>query len=84
MSKLAIEKLEALESRVRGLVDMVQELKRSNAALQTELRAARERLHKQDEQTKRWEEERDHIKSRVERVLGELEYLEAMEEPAAS
>ena len=34
---MALEKLEALESRVRGLVEVVQELKRTNATLQSEL-----------------------------------------------
>jgi chromosome segregation ATPase len=80
VSKPALEKLEALEARVRGLVEMVQELKRSNAALQTELRSARERLITQEEQGRRWEEERGDIKSRIERVLDELDLLEGLEE----
>lgn len=76
---MALDKMEALETRVRGLVEMVQTLKRANATLQEELRAARERLVKQDELGQRWEEERAGIRSRIEKVLGELDVLECME-----
>ena len=77
---MALEKMEALEARVRGLVEMVQELKRTNAALQAELRTARERLSKQQELSHRWGEERSDIRSRIEQVLGELDFLESIEE----
>ena len=80
MSKVALEKLEALESKVRGLVEMVRDLKQSNAALTQELRHARERLLKHDELTRRWEEERGDIKARIEKVMGELDFLECAEE----
>lgn len=77
---MALEKLEALEARVRGLVDLVQELKRTNASLESELKKARERLIKQDEQNQLWEEERAGIRSRIEKVLGELDVLGCMED----
>jgi len=77
---MALEKMEALEARVRGLVEMVQELKRTNAALQAELRTARERLSKQQELSHRWGEERSDIRARIEKVLGELDFLESIEE----
>ena len=77
---MALEKMEALEARVRGLVEMVQELKRTNAALQAELRTARERLSKQQELSHRCGEERSDIRSRIEKVLGELDFLESIEE----
>lgn len=70
-----MEKMEALEARVRGLVELAQELKRENAALEAELRKARERLVKQDEQGRRWEDERTAIRTRIEKVLGELDVL---------
>ncbi len=77
---MALEKMEALEARVRGVVEMVQELKRTNAALQGELRTTRERLSKQQELSHRWGEERSDIRSRIEKVLGELDFLESIEE----
>jgi FtsZ-binding cell division protein ZapB len=76
---MALDKMEALETRVRGLVEMVQQLKRANAALQEELRAARERLVKQDELCQRWKDERAGIRSRIEKVLGEVDSLECIE-----
>ena len=64
---MALEKLEALESRVRGLVEVVQELKRTNAMRQEEL-------------GRRWEEERSDVKARIEKVLNELDFLDCFEE----
>jgi hypothetical protein len=78
---MALEKMEALEVRVRGLVTLVQELKRTNAALQGELRLARDRLSKQIELSRRWQDERDHVRVRIEKVLGDLEVLDCLEEP---
>ena len=77
---MALEKLEALESRVRGLVELIQDLKRANTALQGELRTARDRLMKQEELGRRWEVERHDIRARIEKVLGELDFLEGSEE----
>jgi hypothetical protein len=77
---MALEKLEALESRVRGLVELIQDLKRANTALQGELRTARDRLMKQEELGRRWEVERHDIRARIEKVLGELDCLEGSEE----
>lgn len=77
---MALEKLEALESRIRGLVDVVQDLKRTNSALQGELRTMRERVTKQEELGRRWEEERGDVKARIEKVLSELDFLECFEE----
>ena len=77
---MALEKLEALETRIRGLVSLIQDLKRANASLHAELRAARERLMKQEELGRRWEMERHDIRARIEKVLGELDFLEGLEE----
>lgn len=77
---MALEKLEALESRIRGLVDVVQDLKRTNSALQGELKTMRERVTKQEELGRRWEEERGDVKARIEKVLNELDFLDCFEE----
>ncbi|HJU03702.1 MAG TPA: cell division protein ZapB [Nitrospiraceae bacterium] len=77
---MALEKLEALESRIHGLVSLIQDLKRANASLHGELRAARERLMKQEELGRRWETERLDIRARIEKVLGELDFLENLED----
>jgi len=77
--KVSIEKLQDLEVRVRKLVDLVRELKHANACLQQDLYATRERLIKQEELSHDWEEERTNIRSRIEKVLGELDFLECQE-----
>jgi hypothetical protein len=77
---MALERMAALESRVHSLVELVQELKRTNTLLQGELRAAKERLMKQEEMGRRWEEERLDIRARIEKVLSELDSLESMKD----
>ncbi len=78
---MALDRLDALETRIRDLVRLVQELKKKNSTLEEELKAARQRLASQDETNRRWERERVDIKTRIEKVLGEIEMLECLEEP---
>ena len=73
---MSLERMEALEVKVRKLVDLVVELRQDKASLEEELQTARERLGKQDELSQGWEEERTNIRARIEKVLGELDFLE--------
>jgi chromosome segregation ATPase len=77
---MALDRLDALESRIRDLVKLVQELKKKNAASEEELKVARRRLAEKDEANRRWEQERVDIKLRIERVLSDIELLECLEE----
>jgi len=77
---MALDRLDALESRIRDLVKLVQELKKKNAATEEELKVARQRLAEKDDANRRWEQERIDIKSRIERVLVDIELLECLEE----
>ena len=77
---MALEKLEALESRVKDLVKTLHDLRQKNQQLEQDLRAARARLLAQEEINRRWERERASIKTRVEKVLGEVELLECWED----
>jgi chromosome segregation ATPase len=77
---MALDRLDALESRIRDLVKLVQELKKKNAAIEEELQVARRRLSEKDEANRRWEQERVDIKLRIERVLSDIELLECLEE----
>jgi chromosome segregation ATPase len=77
---MALDRLDAVESRIRDLVKLVQELKKKNAAIEEELKIARRRLAEKDEANRRWEQERVDIKSRIERVLNDVELLECLEE----
>lgn len=78
---MALDRLDALETRIRDLVGLVQELKKKNSALEEELKMLRQRLASQEETNRRWERERVDIKARIEKVLGEIEMLECLEEP---
>ncbi|GJL51043.1 cell division protein ZapB [Candidatus Nitrospira salsa] len=73
---MSLDNIEALEVRVRKLVDLVVELRHDKASLEEELQVARERMVKHDELTQGWEDERTNIRSRIEKVLGELEFLD--------
>ena len=77
---MALDRLDALENRIRDLVKLVQELKKKNAASEEELKVARRRLAEKDDENRRWEQERVDIKLRIERVLSDIELLECLEE----
>jgi hypothetical protein len=77
---MALDRLDAFESRIRDLVKLVHELKRKNAALEDELKIVRQRLVEKDDSNRRWEQERLDIKFRIEKVLGDIELLECLEE----
>ncbi|HBP88089.1 MAG TPA: hypothetical protein DD706_10380 [Nitrospiraceae bacterium] len=73
---VSVEKLETLEARVKKLLDLVIELRQNKSHLEQELESTRERLAKHEEMSEGWEEERTTIRSRIEKVLGELEFLD--------
>jgi len=75
-----LDRLDALETRIRDLVQLVQDLKRKNASLEEEIKAARQRLASQDDMNRRWEKERIDIKTRIEKVIGEIELLECVDD----
>ena len=76
---MAVDRLASLEARIREMVELIQTLKRENAGLKSDLRAARERLVKQHTSGDQWVSERADIKVRIEKVLGELDSLEFIE-----
>lgn len=76
---MSLEKMETLEIRVRGLVELVQELKQANGSLQQQLTLVQEELSRQEALAREWEEERVNIKLRIEKVLGQLDSLETAE-----
>lgn len=77
---MALDRLDALEIRIKDLVKLVHELKRRNTSLEDEVKAARQRLASQDDVNRRWEKERVDIRSRIERVMGEIELLECADD----
>ena len=78
---MALDRLDTLEVRIRDLVKLVQEIKRKNASLEEDVKAARQRLATEDDLNRRWEKERIDIKARIEKVMGEIELLECVDDP---
>lgn len=77
---MALDRLDALEGRIRELVKLVQEFKKKNALLEDELKAMRQRLSSQDDMNRQWEQERVDIKARIEKVMGEIDLLECLDD----
>ena len=73
---MSVEKMEKLEVRVRKLLDLVVELRQDKSHLEQELESTREHLTKQQEMSEGWEDERGTIRSKIEKVLDELEFLD--------
>jgi chromosome segregation ATPase len=73
---VSVEKMEKLEVRVRKLLDLLVELKQDKSNLEQELESTREHLAKQQEMSEGWEDERGTIRSKIEKVLDELEFLD--------
>ena len=76
---MSLEKMETLEVRVRGLVELVQELKEANASLEAQLTLAQEELSRREDYGRELEEERGNIRSRIERVLEQLDNMDTSE-----
>ena len=73
---MSLEKMEALEAGVKRLVGVVQQLKQVNGVLQQQLEEAHQRLGQQESLSQGWEEERIHIRRKIEKVLDDLHFLE--------
>lgn len=76
---MSLEKMETLEVRVRGLVELVQELKEANASLEAQLTLAQEELSRREDYGRELEEERGNIRLRIEKVLEQLDNLDTSE-----
>lgn len=81
---MALENLKALEQKVGSLLTLVQRLKARNVELEEELRQSKNRFAKQAELGKQWDKERGNIRARIEKVMGELEVFEYVEEAGVS
>ena len=73
---MSVEKMEQLEVRVRKLLDLVVELRQNKSYLEQELQSTREHIAKQQDMSEGWEDERTTIRSKIEKVLDELEFLD--------
>jgi FtsZ-binding cell division protein ZapB len=81
---MSLEKLDALELRVRNLVQLVQEVKHENTTLKIELRSTQEKLFEHEQHLRDKENEQMGMQDRIERILGELDAVEHGDEAAAA
>ncbi|MBI3605340.1 MAG: cell division protein ZapB [Nitrospirae bacterium] len=70
-----MEKLEILEVKIRKMMDLIKQLKSEKADLETGLKALSERALKLEEENSYWRTEKQTIRTRVEKILGEIEAL---------
>ena len=69
-------KIAAVEAKVKEIIKQSAELKRRTALLEARLREADTRLSRQSAEVRRWEKERDWVRGRLRKILGELELIE--------
>ena len=81
---MSLEKLNTLESRVRNLVQLVQDVNRENATLKIKLSESQEQLRDQEERLQDKENEQTGVHDCIERILGELDAVDHVNEAAAA
>ena len=81
---MSLEKLNVLESRVRNLVQLVQEVNRENATLKIKLSESQEQLRDQEQHLQDKENEQTGMHDCIERILGELDAVDHGDEAAAA
>jgi DNA anti-recombination protein RmuC len=74
---MPIDQIAVLEKRVHQIIELVKRLKQENASLEQKLRAAGHQLSKRERDTMRWNQDRSRLRSKVERILSEMESLPA-------
>ncbi|HEX9285306.1 MAG TPA: hypothetical protein VF879_06515 [Nitrospirales bacterium] len=74
---MATDKITALEAKVKELIKHSADLKRRAALLEGRLREADAKLARQTSDTRRWEKEREWLRGRLKKILGELNLLES-------
>lgn len=70
------EPLNALESRVRSLIEVVQQIKRENATLKIKLSETQAQLREHEQRLRDKENEQTGMHDRIERILEELDAVE--------
>jgi chromosome segregation ATPase len=74
---MAADKIATLEAKVKELIKHSADLKRQAALLEAQLREADAKLARQTSDTRRWEKEREWLRGRLKKILGELSLLES-------
>ena len=72
---MVIDQLALLEKRVHQLLELLKRLRQDNMALEQKVKMTGQRLAKRERDVLRWNHDRDRLRTKVERILSEMETL---------
>ena len=75
-----MDKMAALEAKVKELIKHSTGLKRRAVQLESRLREADAKLARHVADSRRWEKEREWLRGRLQKILGELALIEHRED----
>jgi len=70
---MPIDQMTILEKRVHQILEMVKRLKQDNTVLEQKVKMISQQLAKRERDTLRWTHDRVRLRSRVKRILSEIE-----------
>ncbi|MBI3994373.1 MAG: hypothetical protein HY349_00210 [Nitrospirae bacterium] len=74
---MPIDQLSLLEKRVNQILELVKRLKQDNAFLEQKVKTIGQRLTQRERDRLRWNHDRVRLRSKVERILSEMQTLPA-------
>lgn len=74
---MPIDQMTVLEKRVHQILELVKRLKEENALLERKVKTIGQHLAKRERDTVRWNHDRVRLRSKVERILSEMETMPA-------
>jgi chromosome segregation ATPase len=75
-----VDKMASLEAKVKELIKHTTGLKRRAVQLESRLREADAKLARHMDDSRRWEKEREWLRGRLRKILGELAVIEHRED----
>jgi hypothetical protein len=70
---MPIDQMTLLEKRVHQILELVKRLRQDNTFLEQKVRTISQQLAKRERDTLRWSHDRVRLRSRVKRILSEME-----------
>jgi chromosome segregation ATPase len=70
---MGLEKFDTLSSRVQRLIEAIKKLKEEKRLLENQLQAVSKNLAQSEQGRERLKQERNLVKSKIEKILGELD-----------
>ena len=70
---MPIDQMTLLEKRVHQILELLKRLKQDNVFLEQKVKAISQQLAKRERDTLRWNHDRVRLRSRVKRILSEME-----------